>query len=68
MLNLLCSYYHGPVPVDYFCLIAELWLERGRRVHSVVDKALMQIPGMDGLRKHLNLFPGTVDTCAELLE
>ena len=64
----LIIYYHGAVPVDYFCLVAELWLQRGREVHSVVDRSLMQIPYMDNLRKHMKLFPGTVDTCADLLE
>ena len=64
----LIIYYHGPVPVDYFGLIAELWLRKQRNVHSVVDRSLMLIPGMDNLRKQLNLFPGTVDSCAELLE
>ena len=54
--------------MDYFCLVAELWLQRGREVHSVVDRSLMQIPYMDNLRKHMKLFPGTVDTCADLLE
>ena len=54
--------------MDYFGLIAELWLRKGREVHSVVDRSLMLIPGMDNLRKQMNLFPGTVDSCAELLE
>ena len=61
-------YYHGTVPVDYFGLIAELWLRQSREVHSVVDRSLMLIPGMDNLRNQMKLFPGTVDSCAELLE
>ena len=54
--------------MDYFGLIAELWLRQSREVHSVVDRSLMAIPGMDNFRNQMNLFPGTVDSCAELLE
>ena len=63
----LIVYYHGPVPVDYFGLVAEMWLRRNKTVHSVVDRSLMQIPYMENLRKQFNLFPGTVDSCAEVL-
>ena len=63
----LIVYYHGVVPVDYFGLISEIWLQKQRFVHSVVDRSLMQIPYMDNLRTKMNLFPGTVDSCAELL-
>ena len=64
----LIVYYHGPVPVDYFGLVAEMWLRRNKTVHSVVDRSLMQIPYMENLRKQFNLFPGTVDSCAEVLK
>ena len=64
----LIVYYHGPVPVDYFGLVAEMWLRRNKTVHSVVDRSLMQIPYMENLRKQFNLFPGTVDSCADILK
>ena len=64
----LIIYYHGAVPVDYFGLVAEIWLRQGRAVSSVVDRSLMQIPLMENFRNHFKLFPGTVDSCAELLE
>ena len=32
----LIIYYHGAVPVDYFGLVAEIWLRQGRAVSSVV--------------------------------
>ena len=64
----LIIYYHGVVPVDYYGLIGEIWLSKGRVVSSVVDRSLMQVPLMDNLRKHFKLFPGTVDSCSELLE
>jgi len=63
----LIIYYHGVLPVDYYGLIAELWLSQGRQVASVVDRSLMQIPAMASLRAAFRLFPGTVDECADLL-
>ena len=64
----LIIYYHGPIPVDYIGLVAEMWLRKNKTVHSVVDRSLMQIPYMENLRKQFKLFPGTVDSCAEVLE
>ena len=63
----LIIYYHGVVPVDYFGLVAEIWLRKGKEVSSVVDRSLMEIPYMDGIREAFNLFPGTIDTCSDLL-
>ena len=63
----LIIYYHGVVPVDYFGLVGEIWLRKGKLVSSVVDRSLMKMPGMDDLREVFNLFPGTVDTCSALL-
>ena len=34
----LIIYYHGVVPVDYFGLIAKIWTEKRKVVHSVVDR------------------------------
>ena len=64
----LIIYYHGVVPVDYYGLIGEIWLSKGRVVSSVVDRSLMQVPLMENFRTHFKLFPGSVDSCAELLE
>ena len=54
--------------MDYFALIGEIWLSKGRFISSVVDRTIMQVPGLENLRTHLKLFSGTVDSCAELLE
>ena len=64
----LIIYYHGVVPVDYYGLVGEIWLSKGRVVSSVVDRSLMQVPLMENFRTHFKLFAGTVDSCAELLE
>ena len=61
-------YYHGPVQVDYFALIAEIWLQKNRMVCSVVDRALAKIPWVENTKKYFYMFPGTVDSCAELLK
>ena len=64
----LIIYYHGPIQVDYFGLVAEMWLRRNKAVHSVVDRALMAIPFLENLRNRFNCFAGTVDSCAEVLK
>ena len=53
--------------MDYFGLVGEIWLRKGKVVSSVVDRSLMEIPYMDPLREAFNLFPGTVDSCSDLL-
>ena len=64
----LVVYYHGsPLPMDYCGLVAEMWLRRHRKVHSVVDRSLMQMPGIHNLRNQFKLTSGTVDSCAEVL-
>ena len=64
----LVVYYHGsPLPMDYCGLVAEMWLRRHRKVHSVVDRSLMQMPGIHNLRNQFQLTSGTVDSCAEVL-
>jgi len=64
----LIIYYHGVVPVDYCATIGEVWLQKGRCISSVVDRSLMEIPGLDPVREHFNLFPGTRESCIELLK
>ena len=36
-------WYHGPVPVDYFSLVAKLYLRDGKMINSVVHKSLTGI-------------------------
>merc|ERR1719320_2201647 len=37
-------YYHGPIPVDYFFLVCQTLLRKGRLVRSIVDRVLINIP------------------------
>jgi len=68
----LVIYYHGPVQVDYFGLVGKIWLSQGRMMCSVVDRSLdktiNQTLNINELSKYLNMFPGSVDSCAELLQ
>jgi len=63
----LIIYFHGSIQVDYFALVAEIFLRMDRSVHNVVDRFLMDIPGLDEVREHFNMFPGTREECTEVL-
>ena len=49
----LIVWYHGPLPVDYLGLLAQLHLQTGRKVWSVMDKCLQYLPGLEMLSTHL---------------
>ena len=49
----LIVWYHGPLPVDYLGLLAQLHLTTGRRVWSVMDKCLQYLPGLKMFSTHL---------------
>ena len=52
--------------MDHLALVGKIWFSRGRFISSVVDRTIMQGPGLENLRTHLKLFSGIVDSCAEL--
>jgi len=60
-------YYHGAIPVDYYYLVNRLLLLQGTMIHSVVDKFLFKLPGLNVILEAFCCTPGTVDTCAEQL-
>lgn len=41
----LIVYYHGAVPIDYYYLLAKVFINKKRLFHSVGDRFLFQIPG-----------------------
>ena len=49
----LIVWYHGPLPVDYLGLLAQLHLQTGRKVWSVMDKCLQYLPGLEMFSTHL---------------
>ena len=61
-------WYHGPMPVDYLGLIAEVLRRDGRIIHSVVDRCLLCVPGLGRVRKYLKCGAFTKVQVASLLE
>ena len=46
-------WYHGPLPVDYIGLVSQIYLDKERRVYSVVDRCLAFMPMLQMFREHL---------------
>ncbi|CAK8690738.1 unnamed protein product [Clavelina lepadiformis] len=42
----LLVYYHGAFPIDVYYLLANIYIEKGRIVHNVVDNFVFKIPGL----------------------
>ena len=60
-------WYHGPIPVDYFGLIAKVFSRDHRMVFSVVDKCLHMIPGLSRVQRHLQCESFSRVECASKL-
>ena len=41
----LIIYYHGAFPIDFYYLLARVYLEKGRVIRNVVDNFVFKIPG-----------------------
>ena len=61
-------WYHGPIPVDYFGLVARLYLRDGRLVNSVVDRFLTTLPQWSDVEHHFKVTSAGKGYCVELLE
>ena len=61
-------WYHGPIPVDYFGLVARLYLRDGRLVNTVVDRFLTQLPQWSDVETHFKVTSAGKGYCVELLE
>lgn len=46
-------WYHGPMPCDYFALIAEVQFVYGRQLMSIMDRCLKNLPFSDFFTKHM---------------
>lgn len=64
----LIIYYHGTIPIDMYYLIARVYLERDRLIHSVGDRFLFKTPGWGILSEAMKVIPGTVQTCSNILK
>ncbi|KAK7100332.1 DGAT1/2-independent enzyme synthesizing storage lipids-like [Littorina saxatilis] len=63
----LIIYYHGVVPIDIYYVMAKCLLEKGRLIHAVGDNFLFRIPGWRKMMEVLNVTPGTVQSCVDVL-
>jgi len=64
----LLIFYHGALPVDYYFLVADTLLYRGRLIQSVVDKFMLSLPGFRTLMWAMNCSPGTQASLVSLLQ
>lgn len=60
-------FYHGALPIDFYYVIATIYTRLNRSVFCIGDKLLFKVPGFHWLLKELNVLPGTVNHCVELL-
>jgi len=63
----LILYYHGALPVDYYYLVADTVLSKGRTIHSVVDRFIFKIPGFSSLMRAFNSETGSIESCTAVL-
>ncbi|XP_074604559.1 DGAT1/2-independent enzyme synthesizing storage lipids [Brevipalpus obovatus] len=64
----LIVYYHGALPLDYYYLMAKCLLQKRRLIEAVGDKFLFSIPGWKLMMEVLHVFPGTIQTCTNVLK
>jgi len=61
-------WYHGPVPVDYFGLVAKIYKRDGRIINTIVDRCLPLLPGFENVQKYLKASAGGKGYCVDVLE
>jgi len=64
----LLVWYHGPVPIDYFSLVAKLYIRDGKLVNSVVHKSLKRNPFWKVSEKLLKVTSNGRSYCVDQLE
>lgn len=63
----LVVFYHGSMPVDWYYLLAKSILYKKRLICAVGDRFLFKLPAFDALIDCFQIYPGTIDTCADIL-
>jgi len=63
----LLLFYHGALPVDYYFLVADTYLYRGRLVQSVADKFLFKLPGFRSIMWAFQCQTGTRESLVSVL-
>ena len=61
LISLVCT-------VTLACTVSQVCtVHQAYRLQPACARNLMEIPGLDSVKTHFNLFPGTRDSCADLL-
>ncbi|XP_035225585.1 transmembrane protein 68-like [Stegodyphus dumicola] len=63
----LIVFYHGAMPVDWYYLLAKTIIHKKRLICAVGDRFLFHVPAFDALIDCFQIYPGTIDTCADIL-
>jgi len=64
----LLLYYHGAIPIDYYYLVADTFIKKGRIIHSVVDKFLYKVPSLASLLTVFECETGPRSSCTSVLQ
>jgi len=64
----LIVYYHGGIPIDYLGLVVRTYLEKGRLIRSVIDRALILMPYGETVFRTFGCLPGGREEVTKLLK
>ncbi|GBN45992.1 Transmembrane protein 68 [Araneus ventricosus] len=64
----LVVFYHGAMPVDWYYLLSKSVLYKKRLICAVGDRFLFHLPAFDALIDCFQVYPGTIETCADILK
>lgn len=64
----LIVFYHGAMPVDWYYLLSKTIIHKNRLICAVGDRFLFKVPAFDALIDCFQIYPGTIDTCADILK
>ncbi|GFV37110.1 transmembrane protein 68 [Trichonephila clavipes] len=64
----LVVFYHGAMPVDWYYLLSKTVLYKKRLICAVGDRFLFHLPAFDALIDCFQIYPGTIETCADILK
>lgn len=60
--------YHGAFPADIYYFWGKVYEKWGRVLYVTVDKFLYSLPGMKVVEEAIHLFPGSQESCAQILK
>ncbi|GAB1602437.1 transmembrane protein 68-like [Argonauta hians] len=63
----LLIYYHGVIPIDVYYVVASCIIHKGRTIRAIGDRFLFKLPFVRILMEAFKVFPGTVQSCINLL-